>query len=401
VANQLSTKSIEIGFIETPRTTRIIFIGLAVTLFILLPKITLAEIQMKVNQPLTFQSKVIAGSTVTEINFSVPTIPEGRLQIQLRTTIVGAKVSLINPSGKTVVPDNDPRIVFQDRAILQEPIYGDLVMLPEQIDPAGGSWVLRLVHHPASDSVKVTLTTTLFERYVLNLISSKQIANVGQEVLLTILATDYGKPIVGLSPKVEVRRNGDVLGDFLTASEGLMSQSGIRLSNEGGIYLSRYALPTIGTYQFLTQASLQGRQGKIFKEANTTVSVGASSIQIVKLDAKPVRVNNDCVKTIEFLLELAVKDPGTYSVSLYFKGHDDQDFELSATQEAKGDEILTFHIPLQAIDALKKINAQAIISVKNINVLRFNSESIDLLGSFSNPTINSLISIQDLCSYSP
>ena len=301
----MSTKSIEIRFIEAPRTTRTIFIGLAVTLFILLPKITSSEIQMNLNQPLTLKSKVISGSTITEINFSVPTIPEGRLQIQLRTTFVGAKVSLINPSGKTVVPDNDSRIVFQDRAILQEPIYGDLIMLPEQIDPAGGSWVLRLVHQPASDSEKVTLTTTLFERYALNLISSKQIANVGQEVLLTILATDYGKPIVGLSPKVEVRRNGDVFGDFLTASEGLMSQSGIRLSNEESIYLSRYAPPTIGTYQFLTQASLQSRQGKIFKEANTTVSVGASSIQIVKLDTKPVRVNNDCVKTIEFLLELA------------------------------------------------------------------------------------------------
>ncbi len=109
---------------------------------------------------------------------------------------------------------------------------------------------------------------------------------------------DYGKPITGLSPKIQVWRNDKLLNTNLTASESITSPSEIRLSSDPGYYQATYILPSSSSYSFTTRIEFSGREGNIIKTAETFMEVGSEQVSLRRLEVRPILEQGGCVKKL-------------------------------------------------------------------------------------------------------
>jgi len=271
-----------------------------------------------------------------------------------------------------------------------------LVLLPEQRDPRPGIWRLHLTHPPAGGDERVTVTASLLDRFLLSLTASEPHATAGQPIVLSILAMDYGRPMMRQSPQIQVLREDKPLGAPLTAGESVTAPSRIRLSNEPGTYLASYIPSSQGVYHFITRIAFPGREGPVIKTADTTVVVGPELVSLRRMEVRPIREPGGCIKTIDFLLELSVKKPGTYTLSLFLDASDGGELELSATRESEAG-VLTYQIPLPAKTARRKLNTTLIDEVKRIDVLRFDTLGVTLVGRYGARRIQSPVSLSEIC----
>jgi len=346
--------------------------------------------------PTTIKQFAEKESRVSEFSFEVPEINEGRLQIQLRIPLDDVKISLIAPSGIVVVDSDDSRIIFQSRSTLHNPERGDQFLLPEQKNPQAGSWKLHLTHKPASGDEVISVTLSLLERFLLNLIGSENTIYAGQPVILTVLATDYGQPVRGLTPKIQVLHDGKQLETHLTTSSSATAPSGINLTNEQDTYLATYTPTFPGSYQFITHVTFSGHQDKVIKDASITLEVGPKQASLNRLTTIPVQGSDGCLKAIDFLLSITVKESGMYTLSLFFEGLDGQDLEFSATKNTE-DGIINFRIPLLVKDARQKLNSQLIAEIKAIDLLRIDDQGFTLIGRYGARDIEPPILLNKPC----
>ncbi len=348
------------------------------------------------SSPSSFIVTLGVGMTSTEIPFQVAAIDEGRLQVQLRVPLAGARVALIDPANRLAVSPDDSKTIVQAGAITQQPQLGDLFILPEQQDPTPGLWRLRLIHSPAAGTERITVTIALFERFQLNMISSGKHFYTGEEALLSVLATDYGQPVAKLSPSIEVRTNGKPIAPPLLAAENQRAPSGIPLSNEPGLYIAKYTFPSPGTFEFLTRVDFPGRRGKLIKTANMAVEVSPSVISLSSLRAEAVRTPTGCVEKIEFITGLSTQKSGAYTVSLFLQGRDSHEIELSATQESNSG-VLWYRIPLYAADAVSQLEQEWATTIKRIDVLRFDEQGAKLVRRYGEKQALPAIAATELC----
>ena len=167
-----------------------IFIGKFVTILavVVTNGCTSNEVKINLNKPTIFQHQLNQTSTETEILFEILDSKEARLQIQLRTPLSNTKITLINPSGHFVVESSHSNIIVLNKDTQKNPALGDLILLPEQLNPEVGIWRLLLTHSPAIGGEQIIITTSLLERFLLNLTADKQQGTVGQPLILSILA---------------------------------------------------------------------------------------------------------------------------------------------------------------------------------------------------------------------
>ncbi len=353
------------------------------------------EMTIRINEPTIFTIQTRRGSTATDIIFYVPEIFEGRLQIQVRAPLLGVKISLSDPAGRTVVPDNDPETIIVPSKVQKKTDLGSLIMLPEQYDPSAGTWHLHISYQSATGSELIILTANLVERFSVNLISSQNKVYAGQPIILNVLVMDYGVAIPSLSPRINISHNDVAIGS-LAASEHAMSSSGIRFSNEPGVYMASYTPIIPGKYSFTAEVEVVGKVCMTLKSANLIVDVEERQVILHQLTATTVLGYGDCTRAINFLVKIGVKEPGMYTVSLFLEGKDGKEIELSATQSTKSAAVLSYTIPLKAAKA-RALCGTILDEVRQIDVLRFNSANITLLGRYCYEHINPKISLENLC----
>jgi hypothetical protein len=352
--------------------------------------------QIKKDKPVIVTVTTDMGTTSTEIPFQVADIDEGRLQVQLRVPLANVRVALIDPENRQVVSPDDSKTIVQAGAITQHPELGDLFILPEQKDPIPGFWRLRLTHSPSAGTERVSVTTTLLERFQLNMISSGNDFHVGEEVMLSVLATDYGQPVTKLSPRIEVRANGKPIAPPLLATENNRAPTGIPLSSEPGLYIAKYSFQSPDTFELLTSIEFTGRRGKIIKTANMTVEISPSVVSLSPLRAEAVRASKGCVEKIEFITGLSAQESGTYTVSLFLQGMDNREIELSATQESNNG-VLWYRISLDAAEVASQLEQEWATAIKRIDVLRFDDQGAKLERRYEGEKALPSIATKELC----
>ena len=224
---------------------------------------------IEINRPNTFQSGLSTGSDASDLMFDVPAVDAGRLQVQLRITAKDAEVALIDPNGITRVTSLQASVVFQPRAALSRPELGDMILLPEQHNPLAGRWRLHIAYPVQHGDQSALVTVSLVRRYAVNLVSNMPASSAGEPIILTVLPMDNGMPVPGLVPHVTISRKDGKLADTIVASESTTSPTGIRLSNEPGVYIAVYTPAMLGVYQFCPHVTF----------ANGT-QVGGNCIQV-------------------------------------------------------------------------------------------------------------------------
>ena len=212
------------------------------------------EAFIKINEPHTIQLKLLAGTNTSDAPFTLPEVNGGRLQVQLRTTANETQATLHDPGGRVRASSDDDGSVFRPRAELARADLGDLLLLPEQANPAAGRWQLRITYRPQDTEQFALVTVSVFARLSLNLVSNLQTTTIGTPIILTTLAMDKGIPVSGLSPQIVVNSKVDAATAMLDASESATSPAGIRLTNEPGVYLAVFTPTAAGAYAFCTHA---------------------------------------------------------------------------------------------------------------------------------------------------
>jgi hypothetical protein len=351
--------------------------------------------QIMLNEPALFQEPLQRESTVTEIPFEI-TVSAGRLQVQLRAQLPGTKASLIDPSGRIAVSSSDPGIIIQQRKITQQTELGDLLILPELPDPQAGRWRLHLTHPPAKGDEVATVTVSLYERFLLSIISHAERPTVGQPITLNVLASDNGQHLTGLSPRIHIMLDGVLIDTPLIARESATAPSGILLTTEAGNHLATYTPSKPGTYRFSTDIEFATDKSKVLKTAETSVEVSSGLISLQRIEASPLYARGDCIKTIEFQVDLYTGMPGSYTLSMFLAGANGQDLELSATKVSQGGHV-HFTIPLSLKQARRRLENSSIELVKQIDVLLFDELGITLVGRYADLPIAPPVQLDSLC----
>jgi hypothetical protein len=327
-----------------------------------------------VASPLARQITIPAGTNSIEIPFSVSAIDEGRLSVQLRIPVLDARIKLVDPHGRTAVAADDRRMVVQRREETSRPELGALILLPEQFDPEPGIWRLIASYSPETTKTYALVSATLLERFQANLTAEPPRLSVGAETLLRLHVSDNGKPVDGLSPRIEVRL-GDRVTGVLEATPDLRAASGVRLYQENGVYLARYRAVEAGHIGFAARLQLSGRRGPVIKVVSAAIDTGQSDVAIDGVRSEVKRSSAGCVESLGFRVDLTVPRAGTYTVTLVLEGSDAR-LPLRASQRGDRAGPLSFSIPLRS-DVSGRFSAdQDLTRISSVDVLRFDNAAV-------------------------
>lgn len=351
------------------------------------------------NIPIMFLKKTVPNATTTIIPFEITSSSEARLKIQLRVPLEDIKVALIDPSGQIVVDFNDKRTLIQSHKLLKKPEMGDLVLLPELRNPMMGQWSLNITHLAASGKEKINVVLSLLERFSLNLkLNAPQKSIVaGQPIILNMSAFDYGNPIDALSPKIRIMRNGEPLGPGLSIIDYSSASPTPTLPELPGYYQFIYKPEAPGKYQFMTEIMFSGKEGPIKKSDSISVLVEQEQVSLKHIDVTRTYKSNGCVNEIDFIVTIAINEPGLYTVTAYFVGENGHEIKLERTRDITSIGLSTFKIPLNSKASKKKSSDSRIDRIERIEVLYTGLSEFALVGRYPPHDLQPPIQKSEFC----
>lgn len=261
----------------------------------------------------------------------------------MRSTASISMVSLIDPLQRVIWRKTPEELGIISRDVSSHPELGDAILLPELRDATPGRWHLSLERNLRSTgTVQILFSYRLLPRFQLSMTKLDASVAAGQPFLIELRPTDYGAPVVGLG-KIELNvfdANGARVATY-EAQENARSPTGIRISTESGVYISRVSLAKAGDYRLAAQQNFRGLYGPLSASAamglKTGLSGGAVALSDVRFETRhgpPGKTTATCINAVTFDFAVDVASAGIYvgNVALTAQGSTERRFVSASAQ---------------------------------------------------------------------
>jgi len=337
-------------------------------------------------------------STTTEFTFQIDDPRESVFNVTLRSPLTLNSVTLFDPKGRIIQSKVGDDIVNQKAEIIHNPEMGDRIAFPNVLDPMVGMWRLHLSHDRVFMLKKSILFLSYSERFKTWLIhennNTDDDVNAGMSIILDYIATDYGQPIAGLSPTIEVKHQGNIV-DIVPVFASSVSDSIIAFSKSPSEYLVIYTTELPGDYQFTTRQAFVGKQGEIVKEAVLDLKVGPRLVSIGEISVRVEEHELSCRTKIIFQQSITVYEPGDYIVSVWIEGAKGE-FEIGFGRQLTPG-TTTLERTLIMDEAIKRLGNVLISSTNRSAVLLTGNGQMKLVAEGGPMAISPSIEIPETC----
>jgi hypothetical protein len=210
-------------------------------------------------------------------------------------------------------------------------------------------------------------------------------------------ATDYGKPVSGLNPIIEVWQDDAFTGEKLFLRNDLRSPSGILVNEELDQYLALFRPERAGVYRLLAKVNFKGKDVKRPHQAETQIRVTPAvppSERVLGIDFESS--GSGCLMGAKFSLDWISPAPGLYVFSIYLPLPDGKELEVSASHRVThaGKIRLEARIPRKMVHQL---GTEPIKHANRVKVLRFDSDQIQVVASLINPVLSQVLLADRFC----
>lgn len=289
---------------------------------------------------------VTPGQTSAEISFQVD--HWDGLIFKAIIPVTGATLSLVDPTGATVLTSADARVAFVAGATLTPPLPGGQFITPDTIPtPGSGSWKLRFAFPSAPEKTAIFVMILHKSQYEANLALAESSFLTGETAVLGLLVTDSGTPITGLSPTITITPQSGGAGVTLTGKDDGVDGDG---KANDGLYSVINTFTAPGLYDVVGTATFSTPAGNVTRQAQTIVEVRDPAVTVTSAVVEPELAASGCANALNVRMTLNTASPATYVVRAQLSGDNGKSMSTGDVFNlVAGTQAVTLSFPFDAI----------------------------------------------------
>ena len=245
--------------------------------------------------PRIYDDKVEFGDTSASIEIMADGVDS--LSIELIVPINNASVSLIGPSGDTVITPNNTDIVIYPGDASLPSLPGAEYRLPTINNPARGLYRLNVNFPPVGYKTGILATVIAPSAVKTGVIIPGEQFLVGQTSVIGMLIVDSNeRPITSQEPVITVTSPSGTIKEIDALDNGLVDNLDGRAGD--GLYSISYEFTESGRYKITGKSSVQFDNSIYMRESIAFVDVVEPSIDNVQVLQNVTFGPNNCVSSI-------------------------------------------------------------------------------------------------------
>ncbi|MCB1776336.1 MAG: hypothetical protein KDI50_02760 [Candidatus Competibacteraceae bacterium] len=289
---------------------------------------------------------VTPGQTSAEISFQVD--HWDGLFFKAIVPVTGGTLSLLDPTGATVLTSADAQVIFDDGANRTPPLPGGQFITSDTIPtPSSGLWKLRFAFPSAPEETAIFVTILHKSQYEASIALAESSLLTGETAVLGLLVTDSGTPITGSSSTITITPQSGGPEITLTGKDDGVDGDG---KANDGLYSVINTFATPGLYDVVGTATFSTPVGNITRQAQAIVEVRDPTVTVTSATVEPELAASGCANALNVRMALDVASPGTFVIRAQLSGDNGQSmstgdvFDLTA-----GAQTVTLSFPFEAI----------------------------------------------------
>lgn len=342
------------------------------------------------NTPIVLGDPVIVGQTSSEV--VLPISASDSMRLQVIAPVEGVTLTLLDPTGISVLAPADPSVSFLDGNLITPPRPGGVFMTPTIDSPADGDWTVRLDYPSAIEKTVIIATLYTNSEYQTGLILDRSEYRVGQTAALGMIALQNGQPITGLSPSITIEPAAGPSSTFTGIDDGDFSNfDGLA---DDGIYSGGYTFTTTGTHTISSVVTIPTDSGStIQKTASATVNVTSPIVELIDIDGSIVLGEGSCVAGLNVDVMAETLQPAFFVASAHLVGSNTNTIEANANVDMVAPGVFELSLFFSSDDIRNEIGVDGPYAVSPVDILA----DVSLEAREADAYTFSSIALDDLC----